>query len=551
LNRDKSYGETNEEKQAKKVARKKENLQKEKEYMVQHQQLQQQDGGSNHDDANSEVDDELEFDDVADEIPSNLLRDLQQSVNEKQMKWHERVELITKLGKVVSMKMGRDLASPTLSVLQDIMNGKNVNVHVLRASTISIGRIGYGMKKDLVRDASFRVTMIELLKLLKSKQVMEEAKQTLKMLHGRCFTLKNILPLVNDCLGLAKKSLKAGEKGGAKKGGASMPRERAASGGGAVGSTTEIVEWLADSIEEERFMKKKEGGLDFAGLEGVVDLFLNCVANRDVKCRRAAQDGLVGALVFGVLGGLVERSKAFDLLVGLETSNAKIYSAICKNVSEEIVNRRTEMELELSKVGQQQQQQNNGEVRKLGARGGSSSARSSSREEQGSAASQQLEDNGGGGGGGELNLMWNEVQYLLRKRPSSSADVDVTLKNTESALYFLNTLEVEAARMGMLRGGLSRCILPYDENTSTLDQANVSGSANQEDLDRMDLDAGVLEKMRVGAVDLRNLVRVKIADDGDLDLAMTAVTDVAKFFKSLKKEGAKRGVDSFDILSTL
>ena len=90
----------------------------------------------------------------------------------------------------------------------------------------------------------------------------------------------------------------------------------------------------------------------------------------------------------------------------------------------------------------------------------------------------------------------------------------------------------------MLRGALSRCVLPYDENTSTLDQANVAnGPALQSDLDKVDLGEEVKTRMRDGAVCLRGLVRVKIADDNDLDLAAVAVEDVLTFFKLLLAKG--------------
>jgi hypothetical protein len=170
LGREKSYGESaeHEEKEKEKAAAR----------LVRAQSAGAKSAVSNGSDSDE---DELEFADVADENAAELLRDLQQSTivgsTTAKLKWHEKVELVTKLGKVVSMKKGRDIAGASLQVLQDIMNSKNVNVHVLRASVISIGRIGYGVRKALVKEASFRTLMVELLKLLKSKQVMVEAKQ--------------------------------------------------------------------------------------------------------------------------------------------------------------------------------------------------------------------------------------------------------------------------------------------------------------------------------------------------------------------------------------
>ena len=78
-----------------------------------------------------------------------------------------------------------EFAGASFTILQDIMNSKNVNVHVLRACVISIGRIGYGLRKDLLQQTAWRTIFVDILKLLKSKQVSMEAKQCLKMLHGR------------------------------------------------------------------------------------------------------------------------------------------------------------------------------------------------------------------------------------------------------------------------------------------------------------------------------------------------------------------------------
>ena len=104
----------------------------------------------------------------------------------------------------------------------------------------------------------------------------------------------------------------------------------------------------------------------------------------------------------------------------------------------------------------------------------------------------------------------------------------------------------------MLRGTLSRCVLPYDENTSTLDQANVSGVNNPEDEAKVvGIGEETLQRMREGAMALRGLVRVKIADDGDLDLANTAVEDVAKFFDLLEEEGRRTDIEPFALLRKL
>ena len=61
-----------------------------------------------------------------------------------------------------------------------------------------------------------------------------------------------------------------------------------------------------------------------------------------------------------------------------------------------------------------------------------------------------------------------------------------------------------------------------------------------------------MNRMRGGAIALRGLVRVKIADDNDLDLAAVALKDVVDFFTLLKKAaGAGGEEESYKLLRTL
>ena len=168
-------------------------------------------GGAQDDQEEQELDDadELDFgDEVIEGNPGEMISALREahadgvgSSDAGALKWHEKVDLITRLGKLVSMAKWRDRAGASLTLLQDILKGKNVNVHVMRAVVVSIGRIGWGLKEGLQTTPSWRTLLLDLLKLLKSKQVAIEAKQTLKMLHGRCFGLKHATGFVNISLG--------------------------------------------------------------------------------------------------------------------------------------------------------------------------------------------------------------------------------------------------------------------------------------------------------------------------------------------------------------
>jgi hypothetical protein len=52
-----------------------------------------------------------------------------------------------------------------------------------------------------------------------------------------------------------------------------------------------------------------------------------------------------------------------------------------------------------------------------------------------------------------------------------------------------------------------------------------------------------------GANSVRKLVRIKIADDNDLEQARTALKTAIQFFKLLQDEAVKASMSSFELLS--
>ena len=82
------------------------------------------------------------------------------------------------------------------------------------------------------------------------------------------------------------------------------------------------------------------------------------------------------------------------------------------------------------------------------------------REKVGETA--ELEEGTGaarGEGTERLVERWGEVQYLLRKPPMQAADITRILGEAAQGQYFINMLESESSRLGMLRGALSRCVV--------------------------------------------------------------------------------------------
>jgi hypothetical protein len=323
--------------------------------------------------------------------------------------------------------------------------------------------------------------------------------------------------------------------------GNATPKGNAAAPAAGKGGSVELVEWLVECIEDERNSRK--AAFDVNTVTSLASLFLRCIENRDVKCRKAAVEGLTSVLTIGIINGGFKVDAAFDLCYNLPQTNAKVHAGIVKTVNSRVVVRKNEgIEKEAEQFAGALRQKAEGEFAAVKRRV------EVEVEEVESVAVVPTDSPRFN----ELNRRWGEVQYLLRKIPIRREDVAWTLSESRKGIYFLESLKVEASRLGMLRGALSRCVLPYNEDTSTLDQANVSASANPEDMEKIaDLDESTIVGMREGAIALRGLVRVKIADDSDIELASVALDDVKTFFEMLVDESEKRGAEAFELLRSL
>ena len=258
--------------------------------------------------------------------PAEVLKQLQAPA--VGMKWKDRAELISHLGKGTSRQEWRHLRPQALNVLQDTLGGKNVNVHVLRSALIAAGMIGISMGDELVAQNSWKTIMIEIIKLLKSKQCGTVAKTVLAQLHGRCFTLANSIEMATHVLGLgmvasASKSKKS------RPGISETPKPRKTSAVG--GNNIEVVEWLAEMTERERNMDVIDPMLDTSGLNVLVDLFLSHADHRDQKCRKSVSDGLMHCVLYGVKNLGMEMTCVVRMLSGLKESNPKGWNQIVQS----------------------------------------------------------------------------------------------------------------------------------------------------------------------------------------------------------------------------
>lgn len=158
-----------------------------------------------------------------------------------------------------------------------------------------------------------------------------------------------------------------------------------------------------------------------------------------------------------------------------------------------------------------------------------------------------------------LQRRWGEIVFLLRSPVNTEEDIHKVVQDSTSALAFLVRLDELSRRVEMRRGAVSRWLLPFHSGTSLADQTVQVRPATAEEALRVGAygpllrQVGRAEKgaMAAGARTLRQMVRVKIADDADLDQARRAAVDTANFFRLLSTEAALQGVARSELLAKL
>ncbi|KAL7489882.1 hypothetical protein ACHAW6_015605 [Cyclotella cf. meneghiniana] len=257
---------------------------------------------------------------------ADVLKQLQSPDMASNIKWKDKAELISQLGKGASRQEWRHSRPQALNVLQDTLGGKNVNVHVVRSALIATGMVGISMGGELVSQSSWKTIMIETIKLLKSKQCGTVAKTVLAQLHGRCFTLSNSLDMVTHVLGLGMVASASKSK---KSSLTETPKPRKVSAVG--GNNIEVIEWLAETTERERNMEIIDPILDTSSLNVLVDLFLSHADHRDQRCRQNVSDGLMHCILYGVKTLGMEMTRVVRMISGLKESNPKGWNQIVQS----------------------------------------------------------------------------------------------------------------------------------------------------------------------------------------------------------------------------
>jgi hypothetical protein len=171
------------------------------------------------------------------------------------------------------------------------------------------------------------------------------------------------------------------------------------------------------------------------------------------------------------------------------------------------------------------------------------------------------------------------VEYLLRKPINTKEDLVTIGADAAKGEKYLTAVKAMASRLGMRRGALSRAALPFDDHTSLADQSNLNNRRGVYSIEvgahtrdarlrgplrsnmratqaKQLLSKGLVTESELAvltedATTLRALLRVKIADDADLDQAEAAVAELRRFLDTLGQESARVNKTAFELYKSI
>ena len=147
---------------------------------------------------------------------------------------------------------------------------------------------------------------------------------------------------------------------------------------------------------------------------------------------------------------------------------------------------------------------------------------------------------------------WGTCVYLLRSPDVRDAQaLNNTRQAAEDGVAYVEEVKTVAQRLKIRGGALSKMLLPYGEETSTLEQAHASNRAEYERLEELGLPEQRARELVDKALAARSLVRVKVADDNDLEQMLLACGELRDFFDDLEAHARQKGEGAFDVFATL
>ncbi|CAH0372110.1 unnamed protein product [Pelagomonas calceolata] len=152
----------------------------------------------------------------------------------------------------------------------------------------------------------------------------------------------------------------------------------------------------------------------------------------------------------------------------------------------------------------------------------------------------------------DLRDRWGTCVYLLRSPDVRDAQaLEKTRQAAEDGVAYVEEVKTVAQRLKIRGGALSKMLLPYGEETSTLEQAHTSNRAEYERLEELGLPEQRARELVDKALAARSLVRVKVADDNDLEQMLLACGELRDFFDDLEAHARRERAGAFDVFATL
>lgn len=113
------------------------------------------------------------------------------------------------------------------------------------------------------------------------------------------------------------------------------------------------------------------------------------------------------------------------------------------------------------------------------------------------------------------------VQMLLREPKNYQDNFDLLRNHIRIALGWYERMVSVSRDCGVPLGFLCRLVLPFDSNTDARDQSNVKCTIiNSSD----SVSAHAVSELREGAIFVRKMLRVKLADEADMRQVRDAIT---------------------------
>mmetsp|Transcript_24515 Transcript_24515/g.61694 ORF Transcript_24515/g.61694 Transcript_24515/m.61694 type:complete len:1090 (+) Transcript_24515:99-3368(+) len=135
-----------------------------------------------------------------------------------------------------------------------------------------------------------------------------------------------------------------------------------------------------------------------------------------------------------------------------------------------------------------------------------------------------------------LDSQWGQVQILLTdgiNAVNSGERIAETTGRAKSGLQWVHDVEHYAKTNGLMKGKLSRMLLPFNKDTDAKNQANVKSDLGSPELDHTNIPLETRREMVREALNVRRFLRVKVADDADMDLLKDSLSLILAFFQNL------------------